>query len=262
MLGGEPAIVLAGDHVATVGLEDAGIGPGLGEDFADHFQVVTEGGGEAEPFGEAGGVDVHHHVDEGLHLGGFSDRTDVAQAEGKILEELEMLVIDGLVGTDHEVELAVAGVADAARHAGFDGGGAGLLRGLGHGLLDAGGEGRAIDEGAALRAGEEVVALAEEDLLHRGVVGHDGEDDVGLGGDVGELFAGGRAQFRGEGLRGLGVHIVDGGDFVLEIVEAAGHIGPHASDADKSNAAFRSGGFRGSFLRGFFGHNRFRWSVW
>jgi glyoxylase-like metal-dependent hydrolase (beta-lactamase superfamily II) len=36
-----------GDHVGGVGFEDAGVGAGLGEDFADEVEVVTEGGGEA-----------------------------------------------------------------------------------------------------------------------------------------------------------------------------------------------------------------------
>src|SRR5690606_29146780 len=126
---------------------------------------------------------------ESLDLGGLADLADVAEADGKVLEELEVLVEDRLLRPDHEVELAVAGVADAARHAGLDAIGLGLGRRGSDLLLDAGAEGRAVDEGATGRAFEEVVALAEEDLLHRGVVRDDSEDDVGLRGDVGELLA-------------------------------------------------------------------------
>ena len=69
MVGTEESGVLALDHVIAIGLQDTAVGAGDAEDFGQHFEIQSEGGPEA--FGEPGGIDVHHHVDEGLDLGGL-----------------------------------------------------------------------------------------------------------------------------------------------------------------------------------------------
>ena len=77
--GGEEAGVVAVLHVFAVGLEHARIGAGLGKDFAQHREIEPERVAEAEAFGESGGVDVHHHVDERLDLRRLAGAADVAQ---------------------------------------------------------------------------------------------------------------------------------------------------------------------------------------
>ena len=62
MIGAEVTFVILDDHVFTVGLQHAAIGTGLAEDFADGGKVEPHGIGEAEAFGEAGRVNIHHHV--------------------------------------------------------------------------------------------------------------------------------------------------------------------------------------------------------
>ena len=157
VFGAEPAVVFAGDHVGGVGLEDAGVGAGLGEDFADEIEVVAEVGGESEAFGEAGGVDVHDHVDEGFDFGGGAGGADEAAVDGHVFEDGEEALVDGLVAGEHEVEFAFAGMADAGGHAGFEGISAGGFGGGVDFAMDGGGDGGAVDEGFAGGVGEEVV---------------------------------------------------------------------------------------------------------
>ena len=233
VFGAEPAVVLAGDHVGGVGFEDAGVGAGLGEDFADEIEIVTEGGGEAKALGEAGGVDVHDHVDEGFDFGGGAGATDEAAVDGHVFEDGEEALVDGLVAGEHEVEFAFAGVADAGGHAGLEGVGPGGFGGGVDFAMDGGGDGGAVDEGFAGGAGEEVVGGVEEDAAHGGVIGDDGEDEVGGGGDFSEGGGGGAMEFGGEGLGERGVVVVDGGDGVTGVFEVAGHVGAHAADADE-----------------------------
>jgi len=67
----------------------------------------------------------------------------------------------------------------------------------------------------------------------RGVVGDDGEHDVGGGGDVGESRADPRIEFGAERLRGGRVSVIHGGDGVALFFEATRHVGAHAADADE-----------------------------
>lgn len=120
MFGAEPAVVLTRDHVGGVGFEDARVGAGLGEDLADEIKVVTESGGEAEAFGEACGVDIHDHIDEGFDLSSGSRTADEAAVDGHVFENGEEALVDGFVTSEHEVEFAFAGVADTGGHAGFE----------------------------------------------------------------------------------------------------------------------------------------------
>src|SRR5690606_25973920 len=84
--GGEVAGVVAVDHVFAVGGRHAGGGAGLGKDFEQHGRIETERRAQAEAFGKAGGVDVHDHVDERLHLAGGAGGTDVAEEFAVVAE--------------------------------------------------------------------------------------------------------------------------------------------------------------------------------
>ena len=97
------------------------------------------------------------------------------------------------------------------------------------------GKGGAVDEGAAFRADEEAVFFAGEDGELRFVVGDDGDDDVAQLGDAGEFGAGFRADFGGDFGGALAVHVIDGGDFIAALFEAAGHVCSHATDADEAD---------------------------
>ena len=59
-------------HVLAVGFENARVGTGLGKNFAEHREIETERIAERETFGKSGGIDVHDHVNERLHLGGLA----------------------------------------------------------------------------------------------------------------------------------------------------------------------------------------------
>src|SRR5437773_8405821 len=49
---------------------------GLRKDFAERFQIESKRVAERESFGQAGGVDVHHHVDQRFHFRGFARFTN------------------------------------------------------------------------------------------------------------------------------------------------------------------------------------------
>ena len=159
---------------------------------------------------------------------------------------LEPVERGGLAGA-HEVERAVAGLRDGRSHAGLEGGGAGGGGTAGALDVDLGGEGGAVDEGFALGAGEKGVGTGGrvgKDGELGGVVGDDGEDDVGGGGYLGEGGGVVRAQFGGEGGGGGSVDVVDGGDDVAVVeLETPGHVGAHATDSDEGDG-FRHGGWR------------------
>ena len=83
---GEETGVVAVLHVLAVGLEHAGVGAGLRKHFAEHGEIKPERGSEAETLGESGGVDIHDHVDQSLHLRGLAGGADVAERNAEIFE--------------------------------------------------------------------------------------------------------------------------------------------------------------------------------
>ena len=101
--------------------------------------------------------------------------------------------------------------------------------------VDLGREGGAVDEDLAFRAEEKGVAGLAEDGELGGIVRDDGDDHVGGGGDRREGRGVERAQLGGEGGGGGGVGVVDGGHAEVTILEAAGHVGPHATDSDEGD---------------------------
>ena len=62
-----------------------------------------------------------------------------------------------------------------------------------------------------------------------------GDDDVAQLGDAGKFGAGFRADFGGDFGGALAVHVIDGGDFIAALFEAAGHVCSHATDADEAD---------------------------
>ena len=127
----------------------------MGENFAEHREIQAEGGAEAEAFGEAGGVDVHDHVDERLHLRGLAGGADVAEGGAEIFEDGLDAIEGGFFAGAHEIERAVAGLGNRGSHAAFEGNGA---DGFGAALnldVDFGRERGAVDKGLALGANEE-----------------------------------------------------------------------------------------------------------
>ena len=104
----------------AVGLEHARVGAGLREHLAQHRQVEPERVAQAQPFGQAGGVDVHDHVDERFDLGRLAAPADVAQRGAHPSSIGRSSLEDLAPAADHEVQRAVAGLRDRARHARFD----------------------------------------------------------------------------------------------------------------------------------------------
>ena len=96
----------------------------------------------------------------------------------------------GWPGT-HEVERAIAGLGNAAGHAGFEAPGAGPLGSRFDGHVDRRRDRRTIDEQTSTGANEQAVAALGEDRFHRLIVGHNGQDRVGPRRHVGERSAGG-----------------------------------------------------------------------
>jgi hypothetical protein len=250
--GAEIAVVVAGNHIGSVGGDDAGVGSGLGKHFEEHLGVEAEGGSEAEAFGEAGGVDVHHHVHEGFYLASGACGADVAEEFSLVAEGGEdgyQFIEYSFVATAHEVEGAGAGLGDAGGHAGFEGGGSDFGGGGFDLDVDGGADGGAVDEGFAFGGSEEGIAGGGEDGALGGVVGDDGEDHVGGGGEGGEGGADLRADFGGEGGGGRRVLVIDGGDGEAGFFEATGHVGAHATDADKCDGGIHRGRDEGGGMK-------------
>jgi hypothetical protein len=74
----EKAAVLAVLHVFAIGFQHAGGCARLGKHLSQQFQIETERGAEGKSLCQPRGVDIHHHVDERLHLCGFASLADKA----------------------------------------------------------------------------------------------------------------------------------------------------------------------------------------
>ena len=66
--GGKEAAVVAVLHIFAIGFQDARRRAGLRKDFTERFQIKSKRVAQRESFGKAGGVDVHHHVDQCFHF--------------------------------------------------------------------------------------------------------------------------------------------------------------------------------------------------
>ena len=98
MGGAEVAFVVFDDHIFAVSFQHAAVGPGLAEDFTDNAEIQSEGIGEAKAFGETGGIDVHHHIQQRLELGGAAGGADVFVGDGQGAQH-GLGAVEGFLGT-------------------------------------------------------------------------------------------------------------------------------------------------------------------
>ena len=180
---GEVAVVIAFLHVFAISFEDAGVGSGLGEHFAKHFEIVAEGRAQAQSFGQSGGVDVHDHVDKGFDFGGGTGRADVAHGAAELGEERFDFLKGFFLAAAHEVKCALLRLGNAGGHAGFDGCGAGFFGSRFDFDVGFWGDCGAVDENLAFgvlkQAAVDVADFSDgKDFIHCRVVGDDGENDV------------------------------------------------------------------------------------
>ena len=175
---------------------------------------------EAEPFGQPRGIDVHHHVDERFDLRGAPRLADVLQRCAHLLKHrLEPLV--GLApAADHQVERAVARLRNRAGHAGLQRFRAGCLREPFDLDVRLRRDRRAVDEEFSGGVGKQRVFGRRKDLVHRRVVGHDRDDDVGERGDARQRRGDFAAGLRGGRVRRFGVEIVERNDGIPDVVAA------------------------------------------
>ncbi len=190
---------------------------------------------EAESFGETGGIDVHDHIHQCLHLRRTARAADKAAVHAHLLDQRLHLLINGLIASEHQVEFALARVADAAGHAGLQAVRACFFRRVKNLAEHRRGKRGAIHEDLALRVHEQVVARVEIDRAHRHVVRDHGENDIGRRSDIRQLRAGLAAQLGGQIGRRLRIHVHHRGHAVTTIFETTRHVRAHFTDSDKSD---------------------------
>jgi hypothetical protein len=83
---------------------------------------------------------------------------------------------------------------------------------------------------------KKIIIRTKEDRFHRGVISNHGEYNIGLGGHCGKSLSVITAKLGGECRGGILIYIVYTADGVSLIFQVAGHVGSHASDADKSDS--------------------------
>ena len=205
-----------------------------------HFQIKPQRGAKPQALGQAGGVDVHDHVDEGLDLGSSTGGPDVHARDAETFQDWLDSLVDVLAAAAHQVQRAVPRLRDAAGHATFQAVRAG---GFGQRLnvhVNLRRDGGAVDEGRAGGVSQQAVAAFTEHVMHRRVIGNHRDYDVG-----GRRY--GRQRVRGQAVEltrqrfsDVALHVVYGGDREALIVEVARHVGAHASDADEPDPLCRS----------------------
>ena len=157
-----------------------------------------ERGAEPEAFGQTGGVDVHDHVDQRFHLGGFACFADEANLGGKLFQNRFGFSERVFVSAAHQVELAFARLRDARRHACFERLRTGFVGQLFDLHMHFGRDRGAVDEQFAARVDQQIVASSGKDLPHRVVIRHHGEDHVGRCRDFRQILRGGAPKLRRE----------------------------------------------------------------
>ena len=93
----------------------------------------------------------------------------------------------------------------------------------------------AVDEDPALRAGQQAVAALAEYLVHGGIVGDDGDDDVRRRGYSGEGLRGLTIKLAGKRLGQFALNVVDGGNRIALVAQVTRHVRahpPHAHNTD------------------------------
>ena len=82
----EETTVIAVLHVFAISLQNARRRAGLSEDFAQHREIEPERVTQPQTFGQAGGVDVHDHVDERFHFRRFARLADVTNGRAEFFQ--------------------------------------------------------------------------------------------------------------------------------------------------------------------------------
>ena len=234
----EKAGVVAVLHVLAIGFEDAGVGTGLRKNFAQHGEIKPKGGSKSEAFGKSGGIDIHHHVDERLHLRRLTRGSDVAQGNTKVLKCRFGALESCIRASGHEIQGSFAGLGDARRHAGFERFGTGLVC---EGLdieVNLRRDGGAVDEKFASGSNKQAIALFGEDGSHGLVVGHDSHNHAGEFIHAGQCFGNLSPDFSTQLHSKRSVVVEDCGDIVSLIFETAGHVGAHATDSNECDGFF------------------------
>ena len=78
--------MIASDHVFAVGLKHTRIRTGLREDLHQQFQIEAQCLAHAQSLGKTGGIDVHHHIDQGLHLSRFARASHITKVNAHRVE--------------------------------------------------------------------------------------------------------------------------------------------------------------------------------
>ena len=239
MRGTEEARVIAVDHVLAVGGQNPGVGPGLAKHLHEGLKIEAQGSAQPESLRKAGGVDVHHHVDQSFDFRRAAGRSDIAHEFSLVAQfgQDRGDAVEGLtVAAAHQIECAGTGLRDGGGHAALERGGVCFFRQLLHGDMGGRRDGGAIDEHLAGRSLEQVVFRSGKDAVHGFVVRHHREDQVGRRGDPGQGGTGLTAQFLGQILRDLTAHVVDDDDVVAGFLEATCHVGAHAAKTDDADS--------------------------
>ena len=82
----EKTAVFAVLHIFAVRLQNARGRTGFRKNFTQHCKVKTHRVAQTKTFGEAGGVDVHHHVDQRFYFRRFTRFADVANGLAKFFQ--------------------------------------------------------------------------------------------------------------------------------------------------------------------------------
>ena len=139
-----------------------------------------------------------------------------------------------LVAADHQEQLAVARLRNAGCHAGFQAAGTHGFGGFVEFGVNRWREGRAVNKSSVFGSGEQIV-VAEEDRVHRLVIGYDRQDDVSMGGNLCQCRISGRIELGGEFSGDVVLQIKQRRYLVALVVQAASHVASHAAEADESD---------------------------
>ena len=97
-------------------------------------------------------------------------------------------------------------------------------------------DGGAIDEDLALHLPcQQAISACGEDVLHRLVIGDDGDDVVCCGRNIRQLLGCLGADLTGQRCCGLCVDVEDGCDGKSHILQVSGDVGAHSTEADDAD---------------------------
>ena len=196
-------------HVFAIGLQHPRIGSRLREHFAEHSQVQAHGCPQAQPFGEACCVNVHHHVHQGLDLCGGARGPNVAPRSRQLGQDRLGALACALLACRHQIQCPLASLSNAGRHAGFHTLSAHSLRPGFHHHMGGGTHGRTVNEQFSCSPFEQAVAFLSKQRLHRVIVRDHCQDHVGQCGHRGQSRRCFAPEFLGQRLGLLPAKVID-----------------------------------------------------